>query len=390
VCDSVAGQKWPTPRLFRALSYRGITQLALASPRCGLLSSGHVLCWGTYIPQVLGTGSVDVSSDQGCSWNACGPAGGNFALSPCAEPTEVPIDRVTGISTGKEHVCALRNDGTVWCWGWNTILQSYPDVQWTAAFMAQHGGSEPDFIGPPRQVPLVSGAVDVQSSTGSCARFGDGTAACWGGDIPPGPPGVEEGNGIHLGDYDLPVRTVPLDNVAQVTLGDYAAFALRGDGAVYEFGFGPGRTPIEPLAILDLAGASRLFATPWDDIVASSGVRNGQYLAALFRDGTVRVRNVAISEVVHDQSGAALISADGGYVTSQEKFASAVPVGKLVGVAGVSMVAAAEQVLCVVIGTDEVLCVGNNAFGQLGRGTVGFASQEVAPVIWPPEVGATQ
>jgi hypothetical protein len=385
VCDEEAGPAWPTARRIPLLSNRGLTKLALASPRCGLTEWGDVLCWGRYIPQVLGTGLADIDSNANCSANSCPTADGAPEQAPCVPPSAVPVHQMNSISAGKAHVCASKVDGSVWCWGWNTILQAYPDVVWSAAFASAHAGALPDYIGPPREVPGVSDAVQVQSSTGSCVLTAGGVAQCWGGDIPPGPPGVVQPNGANLEDYDPAVRQVPLAGVRQVAMADYASFALSQDGSVFTFGFGPGATPIRPRQVADLNGATQLFATAWDDTLGSSGIRAGQYVAALRADGTVMVHQIVVDAVERNAAGAPLAAPDGGYELTLENFVSAIQPGVVPGVSGVRLVAAAEQVLCVVIGDDEVLCEGDNTSGQLGRGTTGDSSDTMEPVMWPAE-----
>jgi len=383
VCDEEAGPVWPTARRVPLLSNRGLTKLALASPRCGLTASGDVLCWGRYIPQVLGTGLVDIDSNANCSANSCPTADAVPQQSPCVPPSVVPVHGVKSISTGKSHVCVSKVDGSVWCWGWDTVLQAYPDVEWSAAFASAHAGALPDYIGPPREVPGVTDAVQVQSSTGSCALTSGGIAECWGGDTPPGPPGVVQPNRVNLEDYDPAVRQVPLAGIHQVVMADYASFALDQDGTVFTFGFGPGATPIRTTPVADLDGATQLFATAWDDTLASSGVRAGHYVAALRADGTLLVHQIAVDEVERNDAGAPLVAQDGGYELTLENFVSAIQPGVVPGVSGARLVAAAEQVLCVVVGDDEVLCEGDNTAGQLGRGATGDSSDTMQPVMWP-------
>jgi hypothetical protein len=192
-------------------------------------------------------------------------------------------------------------------------------------------------------------------------------------------------NGIQFADYMPAVRDIPLNGVAQVAMGDYAAFALLQNGTVFTFGFGPGATPIRATELNDLNGSIQIFATPWDDFDGSSGVRDGQYVVGLRPDGTIRVDGVTIDEVERDEAGAPVPASDGGYEIMVEKFRAAIPYGDVPGVSGARLVAAAELVLCVVVGDDQVVCEGDNTFGQLGRGESGSASPGMQPVLWPPE-----
>jgi hypothetical protein len=72
------------------------------------------------------------------------------------------------VGTGKDHGCAVRTDGTVWCWGANESGQLGTGAPAT-------GTSEP------RQVPGVDGVASVHPlEAATCVRKRDGTAWCWG------------------------------------------------------------------------------------------------------------------------------------------------------------------------------------------------------------------
>ena len=92
----------------------------------------------------------------------------NAAVS-AAQRTPVAVTGLTEviqIAAGAEHACALRADGTVWCWGRNQYGQAGNDTVDRAA---------------PAAVAGVSGAVALGVGTNtSCAIKSDGTAWCWG------------------------------------------------------------------------------------------------------------------------------------------------------------------------------------------------------------------
>ena len=106
---------------------------------CARKLDGSLWCWGMNIAGELGDGSlIDRST-----------------------PVEVTAlgHTVSGVSAGEQATCALKTDGTLWCWGWT------------------NGGPTP--------IQVASlGADVVQVSVGdghTCARKGDGTLWCWGG-----------------------------------------------------------------------------------------------------------------------------------------------------------------------------------------------------------------
>src|SRR5262249_13910562 len=88
--------------------------------------------------------------------------------SPVPSPLLMPIDDVRSVSVGGEHTCALRGDGTLWCWGSNA---------W-----GQLGDGTFDDHGPVR-VEALSDVIAVEAggvSTWAIVR--GGSVFCWGSD----------------------------------------------------------------------------------------------------------------------------------------------------------------------------------------------------------------
>lgn len=74
---------------------------------CALVTGGAVTCWGSDIHGSLGT------TDSGAT---------------CQLPTQVAgLTGVTKIGVGIFHVCAVKNDNSVWCWGYNDVGQTGHD-----------------------------------------------------------------------------------------------------------------------------------------------------------------------------------------------------------------------------------------------------------------------
>lgn len=72
---------------------------------CALLMDATVTCWGTYF--------------------------GTATTLPFVQPTPTavvdgngtPLDNVQAVSSGIDHTCASKLDGTIYCWGWNSSGQ---------------------------------------------------------------------------------------------------------------------------------------------------------------------------------------------------------------------------------------------------------------------------
>jgi alpha-tubulin suppressor-like RCC1 family protein len=78
-----------------------------------LLASGQVACWGDDEFLELGRGPSD---DGGSSDNA----------QLVVQSDGQPFSGVMSLASGGYHTCALRNDGSVWCWGDNRDGQTAP------------------------------------------------------------------------------------------------------------------------------------------------------------------------------------------------------------------------------------------------------------------------
>jgi hypothetical protein len=128
----------------------GATQIAGHDPFCALLSDETVTCW------TLSTGGGD---------------GAFFDAIPV-----VGLDHATRIDMADTFGCAVRDDGSVWCWGTN----DYNNLG-LGHSACPEGGDCDTSIHPPGAVADVTGAVDVTvSPVNACARTETGGVYCWG------------------------------------------------------------------------------------------------------------------------------------------------------------------------------------------------------------------
>jgi alpha-tubulin suppressor-like RCC1 family protein len=118
---------------------------------CALLSNSTVSCWGNNNFAQLGIGVAD-SND--------------FFIA--RGPTPVPgLTDVVSITAGDFFTCALKSDGTVYCWG-------------GAAGIADFSGSGGPF-NTPALVQGLSGVTSIDAgSVHICAVKSDRTVTCWG------------------------------------------------------------------------------------------------------------------------------------------------------------------------------------------------------------------
>ena len=145
---------------------RSATALAVgADHSCAILDDGSVKCWGDNSKGELGLGD---SNDRGDAPGEMGDALPVVDLGVGA--------RAKSLSLGYRHTCALLDDDTIKCWGWNLSGQlgiGVNDDRGGAA--GQMGDSLPAIqLGPGKPVAVVAGYSNT------CAHFEDGTLKCWG------------------------------------------------------------------------------------------------------------------------------------------------------------------------------------------------------------------
>jgi alpha-tubulin suppressor-like RCC1 family protein len=122
------------------------------SDTCAVMQNHGVTCWGNGDHGQLGNGMIFPSDSS---------------------PVQVSgITNAVGVSTGENHACAVREDGSVSCWGsdLNGQLGDRTHIAATAIDVPE-----------PVDVLGVSSATQVSAGVGnSCATLANGTAACWG------------------------------------------------------------------------------------------------------------------------------------------------------------------------------------------------------------------
>lgn len=196
------------------------TQIAAGpSHTCALLESGSVRCWGANTWGQLGLGHDE---DYGAQINEL----------PSNQPAIVFPKKVTQITAGGAefgygHTCALLEDGTVRCWGYNGSGElGYGNTT--------NVGDHPDRLPASKAAIDVGGPVAQIAAGGSrtCAVLVNGSLRCW-GDNYSGELGYNHTNNI--GDDEVPSTSNPValgGEVLSVDIGYYHSCALLNGGSV--------------------------------------------------------------------------------------------------------------------------------------------------------------
>ena len=187
---------------------------------CALLTTGDVRCWGEGTSGQLGYGNTNRIGD-----NETPASAGNVPLG-------VPLGaKVTAITAGSYHTCALLSTGDVRCWG--------------EGFYGRLGYGNTNSIGDDEtpasagNVQFGGGAIAIAAGEyHTCALLTSGSLRCW-GDGANGQLGY--GNTHNIGDRDVPLFAggVPLGAQATaITAGDAHTCAVLTTGDVRCWGSG--------------------------------------------------------------------------------------------------------------------------------------------------------
>jgi alpha-tubulin suppressor-like RCC1 family protein len=276
---------------------------------------------------------------------ACGADGTCPDSYVCLDDRCVPSEPeaatcALAVSAGDEHTCAIRKDGTAWCWGHNDSGQL-------------GDGTATDQLVPSPVAMLTDLTAITAGTNHSCALNTKGTVSCWGSNSD-----GQLGDGTVGGGSRSPVQVTPLSNAAGIVTGDSHSCALLGDhtvscwgandaGQLGASGNGPHGTPLS-LGLGDVrviaAGGSTTCAIDGGGALWCWGLNDQGQLG----DGTTMSRStpmkVGISTAVTD-------------------------------------VAVGRAFACAVTG-GAVLCFGRNAEGQLGN-TGDAASPTPVSVVLP-------
>ena len=190
---------------------------------CAILDNAKVKCWGRNLYGRLGYPDIG-GNDWGDAPNEMGD---NLAY----------VDLGTGrtasaISTGQSHTCAVLDDGTVKCWGYNNAGQlGYGDTTDRGPTLGDMGDNLPI-------VPLGvdASAIDTGASH-TCALLINQNVKCWGYDFRGQ---VGSGTGLNIGDApgEVAANTVDLGSLATaISLGDSHSCAILTSGSVKCWGY---------------------------------------------------------------------------------------------------------------------------------------------------------
>ena len=290
---------------------------------CALRQTGTITCWGRNIHGQLGNGQSGSGADS-------------------SVPVEVfGITDATQITAGGEHTCALRQTGTITCWGNNDDGQ---------LGNGQSGYDADSSV--PVEVLGITDATQITAggyyATGhTCALLQTGTIACWGNNDD-----GQLGNGQRGDDADssVPVGVTGISDATQITAGGSNACALRQTGTITCWGNSPSG---EGESMLGINDATQITA----------GIEN-----------TCALRQTGIITCWGDNRYGQLGNGQAGYDAD-----SLVPV-EVTGITDATQITTGSNHSCALRQTGTITCWGSNGRGQLGNGQSGDDADSLVPV----------
>jgi Regulator of chromosome condensation (RCC1) repeat/IPT/TIG domain len=238
---------------------------------------------------------------------------------------------VSAVSAGGRHSLALRADGSVLAWGYGGFGQ-----------LGNGANGESDV---PVAVSGLSGAKAISAGGNhSLALLKNGTVMAW---------GLNESGQLGTGDHEnsnVPVAVKGLTNVTAISAGANHSLALLKNGTVMAWGenesgqLGTGNLASSdvPVAVKNLTGVSAISA-------------GGEFSVALLGTGGVK----AWGDNVFGQLGSPGL---------EESFSDK-PV-TVEGLSGVTAIDAGTNHTLALLGGGTVMAWGEDAYGELGNGTI--------------------
>jgi len=222
----------------------GVTAVATGGNHtCAVLDDGTVWCWGNNFSNQLGDNQSHVMCYDG---HDCSPV-----------PVQVlGLTGVTDLSAGYVHTCALRNDGTLWCWGSNS-------------FGALGDGTTTSSGVPVQVVGIQDGVAITAGGAHTCAIRTDSTAWCWGRNSD-----GQLGDGLnHQSCFGsdcspMPVEITQLTAVTSISAGNTHSCVTQADGTAWcwgdgengRLGTGSDNNSAVPLAVSGITNATGVAA----------------------------------------------------------------------------------------------------------------------------------
>jgi alpha-tubulin suppressor-like RCC1 family protein len=354
-----------------------------AEHSCALLGDGTVRCWGyngsgqlgtstpsvwqttPVQPDIAGAISIAAGSHHTCAlladgrlrcwgYNGYGQLG-NLSWSSSTQP--VPVVEYTGgaeitdaiaVAAGYYHSCAIRSNGTVWCWGYGSNYQLGNGVR-----ANRHGAV---------QVQNLTDAVRVDGGTNmTCAVKSNGTAWCWGVNSQGA---LGDGSALNsLSPAPVQVKTSSLEaltHAVDLALDQVHACVVKSNGTVWCWGRNAeGQLGNAGVGASSTTAVQANLTVPGETLLATSVAATNGASCARTANGRVWCWGANTNGQLGDGTNTSALAAP---VRVQLNLAQSEYATSVAGGIGYGHI-------CAALGSGAVRCWGYNAGGQLGNGT---------------------
>jgi alpha-tubulin suppressor-like RCC1 family protein len=192
----------------------------------GMLLGGPGEGWPTVVSGLPSPSAISAGERFSCGHDASGQRLRCWGQRPETESSWVVSPRIydggnaTAFAVGEEHLCTIRDGGTVWCWG--------------ETYHGECGVQLPlgrEKVVDAVQVPGITGAVKVAAGRDhTCAILANGTVKCWGANAR-----GQLGNGTTT--FHLPPVTVSgLAGITAIAASGDTTCAIGAFGATWCWG----------------------------------------------------------------------------------------------------------------------------------------------------------
>ena len=331
---------------------RTIQQMSIgAAHTCALLDDGSVKCWGLNNYGQLGLGHTTTVTTMGDALEAVNLGGS-----------------AVSISSGYYHTCAIMLNGDVKCWGYNNFAQLGVGNQ-------NNIGDSPNPVFTSVNLGTNKTAIQISAGVlFTCALLNDHTAKCWGynsnkqlgQDI-----ANYTGDGTNmignkpnqLGDNLPAIKVGSGKTINQLAAGSYHACALLNDGGVKCWGsYALGQLGYQNAGARDFTGDNRPYINFGPSSYSVAQISAGDFFTcAVNTDGNSKCWGSNTSGQL-GQDNTVTIG-----LTNTMYDDTVFPFIQLGG--SVTHISSHYSHSCVSFTDGTAKCWGNNAFGQLGVGS---------------------
>jgi len=171
----------------------------------------------------------------------------------------VGIDHATDVSVGETLACALREDGSAWCWGWDYVGALGLGTAAPDACTSPTSRPDPAAALRPARVAGVEDARQISAGLhAACVLRRTGAVACWGWNTD-----GQVGDGTTT-NRDAPVPVVDATEETSVFSGYLVTCATRRAAAGRCWGLVDNNSAMTPTGIDGLPGNVEQFTGGWE------------------------------------------------------------------------------------------------------------------------------